>query len=144
MSYLGNEETLVELPAIQYIKEKLGYEFIHGEQLTPEHGERDSMTEVILVKRLERSLKRLNPWMDESNVNKSVRILTRPENLGTNLLEINEKIYDVLVNLTFALEQDLDGSGQKKYHTVKFIDWDNPSNNEFLVTRQFKIHGPPV
>ena len=142
MSYLGNEETLVELPAIQYIKEKLGYEFIPGDQLTPEQGERDSMTEVILVKRLERSLKRLNPWMDESNINKAVRLLTRPENLGTNLLEINEKIYDVLVNLTFALEQDLDGSGQKKYHTVKFIDWENPNNNEFLVTRQFKIQGP--
>lgn len=142
MSYLGNEETLVELPAIRYIKEKLGYEFIYGDQLTPEQEERDSMTETILVRRLERSLKRLNPWMDESNVNKAVRLLTRPESLGTGLLEINEKIYDVLVNLTFALEQDLDGSGQKKYHTVRFIDWDNPGNNEFLATRQFKIQGP--
>lgn len=142
MSYLGNEETLVELPAIQYITEKLGYEFIHGDLLNPEQGERDSMTEVILVKRLERSLTRLNPWMDEGNVNKAVRHLSRPEHLGTNLLEINEKIYDAIINLTFALDQDLDGNGQKKYHTVKFVDWENPRNNEFLVTRQFRIHGP--
>lgn len=142
MPYLGNEETLVELPAIHYMQSKLGYEFIHGDQLTPEQGERDSYTEVILVKRLERSLKRINPWLDESNINKAVRLLTRPENLGATMLEINEKIYDVIVNLTYALDQDLDGSGQKKYHTVKFIDWDNLNNNEFLVTRQFKIQGP--
>ncbi|WP_027627187.1 type I restriction endonuclease subunit R [Ruminiclostridium cellobioparum] len=141
-TYLGNEEMLVELPAVQYIKDKLDYEFVYGDQLNPEQGERDSMTEVILVKRLERSLKRLNPWMDEGSINKAVRLLARPENLGTNLLEINEKIYDVLVNLTFALDQDLDGSGQKKYHTVTFIDWENPSNNEFLITRQFRIQGP--
>lgn len=47
MSYLGNEETLVELPAIQYLQDKLGYRFIHGDLLTPEKGERDSYTEVI-------------------------------------------------------------------------------------------------
>ena len=35
MSYLGNEETLVELPAIEYLEEKLGYNFIHGKELTP-------------------------------------------------------------------------------------------------------------
>ncbi|WIF94091.1 type I restriction endonuclease subunit R [Caminicella sporogenes] len=142
MPHLGNEETLVELPAIEYLKEKLDYEFIHGQFLTPEYGERDSMTEVILKKRLEKALKRINPWINDTNINKAVRYLTRPENLGINLYEINEKIYDAIVNLSFSLEQDLDGSGQKKYHTVKFIDWDNIDNNEFLVTRQFKIHGP--
>lgn len=142
MAYLGNEETLVELPAIEYITEKLKYEFIHGDKLTPEEGERESLNDVILVERLRNSLKKLNPWIDEGNRNKAVRFLTRTDSLGTNLLEINEKIYDVMVNLTYALEQDLDGSGQKKFHTVKFIDWENPDNNEFLVTRQFTIQGP--
>ncbi|NLX88473.1 MAG: type I restriction endonuclease subunit R [Syntrophomonadaceae bacterium] len=142
MPYLGNEETLVELPAIEYITDKLGYEFVHGDRLTPEHGERESLNDAILVDKLKKSLQRLNPWMDEGNLNKAVRFLSRADNLGSNLLEINEKIYDALVNLTYALEQDLDGSGQKKYHTVKFIDWDNPGNNEFLVSRQFTIQGP--
>lgn len=142
MSYLGNEETLVELPAIEYLREKLGYEFVHGQFLTPEYDERDSMTEVILKKRLEKSLKRLNPWMNNTNINKAIRYLARPENLGINLYEINEKIYNAIVDLSYSLDQDLDGSGQKKYHTVRFIDWDNIDNNEFLVTRQFKVHGP--
>lgn len=137
--YLGNEETLVELPAIDYIKDILKYDFIHGKELTPELGERDSLTEVILVKRLEKALKRLNPWMDEGNINKAVRFLNRPENLGTSLLEINEKIYEALVDLKFTVDQDLYGNGQKKPQTVQFIDWEHPLNNDFLVTRQFEV-----
>ena len=35
MSYLGNEETLVELPAIEYLENKLGYNFIHGKFIVP-------------------------------------------------------------------------------------------------------------
>ncbi|MDS0526192.1 type I restriction endonuclease subunit R [Clostridium sp. SHJSY1] len=139
MSHLGNEETLVELPAIKYLEEKLDYKFVYGNELTPELGERDSLTEVILTKRLEKAIKRLNPWIDESNINKVIRFLSRPENLGVSLLEINEKIYNALVNLDFTVEQDIYGNGQKKPQTVKFIDWDKFENNDFLVTRQFEI-----
>ncbi|QGU96405.1 HsdR family type I site-specific deoxyribonuclease [Clostridium bovifaecis] len=142
MAYLGNEETLVELPAIDYLRDKLGYEFIHGQFLTSDYGERATMTEVILEKRLKKALRRINPWMNDGNISKAIRYLTRPEGLGISLYEINEKIYDAIVNLSYSLDQDLDGSGQKKYHTVKFIDWDNIINNDFLVTRQFKVHGP--
>ena len=139
MSKLGNEETLVELPAIEYLKDILKYDFIHGKELIPENGERDSLNEVILVKRLEKVLKRLNPWMDEGNLNKAVRYLSRPENLGTSLLEINEKLYDAIVDLNYTVEQDIFGNGQKKPQTVHFIDWDNVDNNDFLVTRQFEV-----
>ena len=52
MSYLGNEETLVELPAIEYLQNKLGYNFIHGKELTPSSGARDSLADVILADRL--------------------------------------------------------------------------------------------
>lgn len=139
MSYLGNEETLVELPAIEYLKLKLNYEFLHGEKLTPEQGERDTLTEVILSSRLGQAIKRLNPWIDDLNVNKAVRYLSRPEGLGASLLEVNEKIYDALVNLEFTVEQDIYGNGQKKPQTVKFIDWENAENNDFLTVRQFEI-----
>ncbi len=141
MPYLGNEETLVEIPTIDYLRYKLGYEFIHGEKLIPEFNERESITEVILTSRLERALKRLNPWMDKYQINKAVKFLTRPEKLGANTLEINEKIYDAMVNLTFTVEGN-DTKGHKKEKTVTFIDFDNPDNNEFLVTRQFVIKGP--
>jgi len=141
MAYLGNEETLVEKPAVEYLTDKLEYDFIHGEKLTLECGERESMNDVILVKRLSKALKKLNLWMGENDIERTVRYLTRPEKLGASLLEINEKIYDTIVNLTYTVDM-VNDRGQKKPRTVKFIDFDNPDNNEFLVTRQFKIHGP--
>lgn len=138
-NYLGNEETLVELPAINYIRDILKYDYIHGRELIPENGERDSLTEVILTKRIKKALKRLNSWMDEGNINNTVRYLSRPENIGTSLLEINEKIYDAIINMNYTVDQDIYGNGQKKSQTVHFIDWDNVDNNDFLVTRQFEV-----
>ncbi len=139
MAYLGNEETLVEIPAIDYIKDILKYDFVHGKELIPEKGERESLTEVILAKRLEVALKRLNPWMDEGNIDKTVRYLSRPESLGTSLFEINEKLYDAIVDLNYTVDQDIYGNGQKKPQTVHFIDWETADNNDFLVTRQFEV-----
>ncbi|MEG1254832.1 type I restriction endonuclease subunit R [Clostridium sp.] len=142
MGYLGNEETLVELPAIDYIENKLGYNFIHGKALTPESGARDSLSDVVLKNRLRDALKRLNPWMDEGNLDRTVRYISRADSLGTSLLEINEKLYDAIVDLNYTVEQDIYGNGQKKHQTVKFIDFDdfdNAENNDFLVTRQFEV-----
>ncbi|KLE17145.1 type I restriction endonuclease subunit R [Clostridium sp. C8] len=139
MSYLGNEETLVELPAIEYLEKKLGYNFIHGKELIPASRARDSLTDVVLVDRLRAALKKINPWMNEENLDRAIRYISRADSLGTSLLEINEKIYDVLVNLTFTVEQDLNGDGQKKNQTVEFIDWENVDNNDFLVVRQFEV-----
>ena len=88
---LGNEYTLVEKPAIDYFK-SLGYSYIDGKQLTPESGERESFKEVILHNRMFSSLQKLNPEISAENINKIIRILQKPDNLGSGLLEINEKI----------------------------------------------------
>ncbi|BDR70897.1 type I deoxyribonuclease HsdR [Clostridium tetani] len=139
MSYLGNEETLVELPAIEYLTEVLDYNFIEGDKLTPDYGERDTLSEVILSKRMKASLKKLNPWISDENAEKIVRMFTRAESLGTGLLEINEKIYDYIVHLQLTVDQAIDGKKETK--TVKLIDFDNIDNNDFLVTRQFVVKG---
>ena len=116
MSYLGNEETLVELPAIEYLENKLGYNFSHGKELTPTSGERDSLADVVLVDRLRVALRKLNPWMSEENLDRAIRYISRADSLGTGLLEINEKIYDALVDLTFTVEQDLHGDASFDHH----------------------------
>jgi len=137
---LGNEEILVEIPAVEFLRNLPdGYTNIHGSLLTPEKGERDSWSSVILSGRLRKNLKRLNPWMSDTTVNKAALHLEKAELLGTDLLSINEKVYDSIVNLSFSLEETVDG--QKSFQTVHFIDFTNPVNNEFLVVRQFKIYG---
>lgn len=141
MSYLGNELTLVEIPAVEYLI-SLGYDHIDGDKLTAEYGERDSLSEVILNKRMKASLKKLNPWISNDNVNKVIRRISRAESLGTGLLEINEKIYDYIVNLQLTVDQVIDGKKETK--TVKLIEFDKDKidNNEFLVARQFVVKGP--
>ena len=136
--YLGNEYTLVELPAIEYLI-SLGYEYIDGKQLTPQQGERDSLNEVILTKRMFNSLKKLNPTISDENINKVIRQLQRPEFLGSGLLEINEKIYDYIVNLQLTVDEIIENKKEKI--TVKLIDFDNINNNDFLVANQFVVKG---
>ncbi|MFL0270113.1 type I restriction endonuclease subunit R [Candidatus Clostridium radicumherbarum] len=140
MNYLGNEETLVEIPAIEYLKDKLGYDFLEGDKLTSECGERDTLSEVILTKRMRSSLKKLNPWISDENADKVIRKFSRAESLEVGLLEINEKIYDYIVHLQLTVDQVIDG--KKETPTVRLIDFDNIENNEFLVTRQFVVKGP--
>lgn len=138
---LGSEETLVELPAVEFLRNLSdGYDFIHGSELTPEKGERDFMSSVILGNRLRKALKRLNPWMSESSVNKAAQHLEKAEHLGTDLLSINEAVYDAIVNLSLSLEETV--NGHKSFQTVRYIDFNHIESNEFLVTRQFKVHGP--
>lgn len=138
---MGNEMTLVEIPAVEYIT-SLGYDYIDGDKLTAEYGERDSLSEVILDKRMKTSLKKLNPWISDDNINKVIRKIARVESLGTGLLEINEKIYDYIVNLQLTVDQVIDS--RKETKTVKLIEFDKDKidNNEFLVARQFVIKGP--
>lgn len=138
-NYLGNELTLVEEPAVEYLK-SLGYEYIDGDKLTPELGERDTLSDVILNRRMMKSLKKLNPWISDEDANKIIRKLEKAESLGSGLLEINEKIYEYIVNLKLTVDQVIDG--RKETPTVHLIDFKDINNNDFLVCRQFVVKGP--
>lgn len=130
-----DEFNKVEGPAIEQLR-KLGWTYIHGAELAPESGERAYNSDVVLVKRLEAAVQRINPWISEENLRKVTREITRPQ--FATLMEVNQHVYQTLVNYQ-SVEQDL-GKG-KKGQTVKIIDFDNPANNEFLCTNQFNVQG---
>lgn len=133
----NNEFDKVEAPAIAQLV-KLGWTYVQGKSLSPEHvnQERTYLRDVILVKRLEAAIKRINPWISEENLRKVSREVTHPNFAA--LMEYNHAFYQTMVNY-LSVEQDL-GKGRKG-QTVKLIDFDTPSNNEFLVTNQFKVEG---
>ena len=54
-------------------------------------------------------------------------------------MEANQDMHTALVRY-LSVEQDL-GKGRKG-QTVRIIDFDDPANNEFLVTNQFRVAGP--
>ena len=57
---------------------------------------------------------------------------------AASLPEANAQVHQDLTTY-FSLEQYL-GQG-RRHQTVRLIDWDGPSNNEFLVVDQFWVHG---
>ena len=127
-----DELHLAENPAVELLQ-SLGYTYVEAEKL---EAERASLKEAILSSRLAAALKRLNPWLSETNLTKAVKAVTMAP--AASLAEANETLY---TSLTYgiALEQDL-GDGRKS-HTVKFLDFDKPNRNDWIVTRQYKVLG---
>ena len=93
---------------------------------------------MVLIESLRDSIKRINPWINEENLRKVIRDITKP--LRPSLMEINQTIWEMLTQY-ISVEQDIDGKGRRG-QTVKIIDFDNPDNNNFLCTNQFKVSGP--
>lgn len=139
----NDEDFKVEQPAIAQLI-KLGWTYVPGARLAPVAASKDAQPtaerayyrDVVLVNRLESALRKLNPWISNENLGKVMRELTHPNHAA--LMEYNHSIYEMLVNY-LSVEQDL-GKGRKG-QTVKIIDFDNPANNEYLCTNQFKIEG---
>jgi len=133
-----SEYTRVEAPAIEQLQ-RWGWNYVHGDELSPEaaNPERSTFKDVVLEGRLRAAIRRINPWINETNLHNVVRDLLLPQ--ATTLMESNQHIYETLVGYT-SVEQNL-GKGRKS-QTVRIIDFDNPGNNEYLVTNQFKIAGP--
>ena len=127
-----NEENLSENPAIEHL-ERLGYIVVSAQTLEIE---RESIKEVVLARRLAAALKHLNPWLSQDNVSKAVRAVTHIP--ATSLIEASEKLY---TTLTYGISLEQDRGDGKKGQTVRFLDFDNPATNEFLVTRQYRVQG---
>ncbi len=132
MSNHWSESHLSESPALRRLIQ-LGWTHIPGSAIDQE---RDSLAYATLPQRLFAAIKRLNPWISMDNTVQAVRRVTQVN--ATSLLEANAQVHQDLTTY-FSLEQDL-GSG-RRHQTVRLIDWDDPSNNEFVVVDQFGVHG---
>ncbi|NRT12477.1 type I restriction endonuclease subunit R [Flavobacterium sp. 14A] len=120
-----------ELPAIALF-EKMGYSYCTGEMME----ERNDFTEVILKQRLLEAIKRINPWIDDNNLNKAYSLITSVN--GASLMEINEQIWDIIKGGTFTPKQIIEG--KEEFRPVHFIDYNHPENNDFLVVNQMSFH----
>jgi len=115
-----------ELPAIELFK-KLNYEYFDA---------KGEMYEVVLEDRLTTSLKRINPWLSENNLQKVIRKILAVN--GSSLMEINSEIHKLI---TRADALSLKPTPEEKPRAVKFIDYEIKENNEFLVVNQMKFKG---
>ena len=127
-----DELHLAENPAVELLQ-ALGYTYVPSEDL---ERERASHKEAILSRRLAEALKRLNPWLSETNVTKAVKAVTQVS--AASLAEANETLY---TSLTYGIALEQDRGDGRKSHTVRFLDFDKPSRNEWIVTRQYRVLG---
>ncbi|MDC6387531.1 type I restriction endonuclease [Maribacter sp. PR1] len=121
-----------ELPAIKLFQQ-MGYHYFDASQ----QDERADITEVILKDRLLAAIKRLNTWINDNNLNKAYNEITTVN--GASLMEINEKVWELIRGGTFSVKQTIDGV--EEFKVVHFIDYLHPDNNDFLVVNQMKYHG---
>ena len=127
-----DELHLSENPAVELL-ESLGYTYLRSEDLEQE---RPSLKEAILTGRLAAALKRLNPWLSETNIVTAIKAVTQVP--ATSLAEANERLY---TSLTYGIALEQDRGDGRKSHTVRFLDFENPDNNEWIVTRQYRVLG---
>ena len=136
-----NEDTLSEKPAIEQLV-RMGYISVPGAQLDPQEAEdceRSSRRDAVLVGRLRKKLAELNPEATEATLDKAIRHVTNIQ--GTGFLDENRTFHRELVS-NITIEQET-GDGRRGL-TVRFIDFDEPKNNEFLVVNQFWVKGPKL
>ena len=123
-----SEYTQSELPAIELFK-KLGYDYFDA---------KGKMYEVVLEDRLTTALQKINPWLSVNNLQKVVRKVLATSSVGSSLMEINSEIHKLI---TRADALSLKPTPEEHPRAVKFIDYDNIENNEFLVVNQMKFKG---
>ena len=125
-----NEVNLVELPAHKMFGE-LGYETLDGIDL---NSERKNYNDVILTERLNAKIHQLNPDLPERVYDvaiNQVKSLTKP-----TTIENNREFHQMLLAGVRVPHQ---ADGQTRYYSVRLVDFDNPSNNDFLAVRQLTI-----
>ena len=127
-----DELHLAETPAVEMLQSR-GYIYISPEDL---ERERTSLKEPIVTTRLAATLKRLNPWISDTNLARAVKVATQLP--AASLAEANETLY---TSLTYGIALEQDRGDGRKSHTVRFIDFDKANRNEWLGTRQYKVLG---
>ena len=127
-----DELHLAENPAVELLQ-SLGYTYVSSDDLDRE---RAGFREATIARRLAKAVKRLNPWLTATNVNKAVKAVTQVP--AASLAEANEKLH---TSLTYGIALEQDRGRGRKSHTVRFLDFDQPNRNEWIVTRQYKVLG---
>jgi len=146
MAYGGDKDKieweglLVEQPFCQQLQ-GIGWEWLVGDTDVPELTERATFREVLLKQRLIQSIRKINlgpdgrPWLDDVRIERAIRQLELTA--GLRLMEANRHVTDLLLKGTVT--EGLPSWDAGRQQPLRFIDFDRPENNDFLVVNQFKV-----
>ena len=119
--------------------EKRVIELLQGQGYSPlsaeeQEAERDGFSDVLLRRRLEAAIGRLNP---ELPAEVRTQVLQGVVDLpGEDLIKSNEDFYQMLVE---GVKVEYQRNGERVGASVRLIDFANPMNNDFAVCNQFTV-----
>ncbi|WP_434703724.1 type I restriction endonuclease subunit R [Pseudomonas sp. Z1-12] len=131
-----NEQQLEELCLNWF--QQIGWRFAHGPDIAPDSSapERTDYRQVVLRERLLAALARINPQIPAAALEQAVHALQTVSE--PQMVLRNRSVHRLLLS-GVAVEFEI--GEQKKQDWVYFIDFAQPSNNDFLVVNQFTITG---
>jgi len=133
------EDQLVEQPAIRLFEE-LGWETVNAyyETLGPKGTlGRDNKSEVFLIRRLSAAIERLNPGVPADAIDQAVAEITRPRTV-LHYARANQQIHSLIRDRVTVFIRQPDGTTLPEKLTI--VDWENPENNDFILTSQLWVH----
>jgi type I restriction enzyme, R subunit len=142
MSADYSENTLIEQPAIAQFRD-LGWTSANCFHETfGEHGTlgRETSSDVVLIKRLRAALLKLNPDLHEDAASQAIEELTRDRST-MSLAQANHEIYRLLKNGVKVTVRGGEHGQEDTVETVRVIDWNEASNNDFFLASQFWVTG---
>lgn len=134
MPRTGPEFEDVQKPAFELLQKHFGYRYVPAEDLGDV---RESLSDVILTDVLTKQLKLINPGITDNGIRDAIDALRQP--LAKNLLEANEACY---LSLSKWKTVDEFRDGKPTTRNVRFFDFDEPLNNDFLIVDELEVKGP--
>ncbi|MFC0875295.1 type I restriction endonuclease subunit R [Saccharicrinis sp. FJH2] len=134
------EDHISQIPALQLLI-NMGYEYVTPHQAMKWRKGKNSV--VIFEEVLFTQLQKINSFtrkgkeyeFSEANINSAI-LAVKELPVHEGIMTANAAFYD-LITLGKAFEQTVDGD--KKSHSLQYIDWQNPENNAFHVTEEFSV-----
>ena len=129
-------EADIEQATLEWLS-SLGWQVANGPDIAPEgpNPERSDFGEVALEERLRQALKRLNPDLSAAALQTGLRRLINPD--GPTLEDRNRTFHRTLIN---GVTVDVRGpDGTVSGVPAKVVDFDRPSNNDWLAVNQFTV-----
>lgn len=129
-------EKELEEAALEWFRE-LGYEIAYGPDISPggDKPERDSYSQVILLRRLKDALIRINPKLPEQAVDEAIHRLLHIS--APNLEEANHNFH--LMLREGARVEIRKENGEIVGEIVKLFDYEELNNNDWLAVNQFTV-----
>lgn len=137
-----DEKHSVEIPFMEQLR-TLGWDKDENEVLmlelsqTPADSYRQSFREVVLVGKLKKAVRRINPWLTDGQMDEVIARITCLS--SSKLLDNNREILRLLLEGTTVARNEQTGELSPE---VRYIDFRHPENNILTAISQFKVAIP--